>query len=292
MRIDDDSWRPGRDYSTEYLTHRVDLDGVSIQYTEWNPAAPRVLLLIHGINVQGHTWDPIASAFASEYRVLCPDLRGHGGSSWTQSGYRVTDFAGDIAVLLDRLGIRQAAVVGHSLGARVAIALSAAWSGKTTHLVLSDAGPEMRTGGLQQAGRMATARLERRGFNTHDEALAFYTEAHPEWQPVFRELHARHQLRRNWADKLVERADPDLYWVTRSAGARDNPYLWECARRITAPVLLLWGERSPYFDAAMVARYRENFARFTDVMTNSGHYVPRECPGPFCQHLADFLAMP
>jgi pimeloyl-ACP methyl ester carboxylesterase len=290
LEISEDRWRPGREYAGEFVTSSASIGEVTLQYTDWNPQGTRVLLLIHGINVQGHTWDPIASIFAAEYRVLCPDLRGHGGSSWAASGYRTQAFADDLAGLLGQLGISRCDIVGHSLGARVAIALTATSPGTVGHLVLSDSGPEMLTGGIQRATRMAGERNARRGFNNYDEALAFYNEAHPEWQPVFRELHARYQLRENWAGKLVERADPDLYWVTRSAGARDNPYLWECARRIEAPVLLLWGAKSQYFDVDMVAKYRANFPNFTDIVIDTGHYVPRERPDQFCRHVAGFLA--
>lgn len=289
--IDPAHWRSGRTYEGEYATVKREIGDAVIQYTDWNPKSARVLLLIHGINVQGHTWDPIASAMAGQgFRVLCPDLRGHGGSSWPPSGYRIESFAADQSGLLDTLGIKVCDIVGHSLGARVAVVLAATWNGKVNHVALSDAGPEMLTAGLKRASQRASARLERRGFDNAEEAMKFYEEMHAEWEPVFRELHVRHQLRLNWAGKLVERTDPDLYWITRSAGRADPDHMWHCARVIAAPVRLYWGATSPYFDQGLVEKYRREFRHFSDVKVDSGHYVPREKPALFCQDLTTFLA--
>src|SRR4051812_41926953 len=100
----------------------VDLDGLRLHYTDWNPGGDRAVLLLHGLNVQAHTWDPAAAALAAGgRRVVCLDLRGHGESDWSREGYRVTDFAGDVLGLVDALGLDVVDVVGHSLGCRIGI---------------------------------------------------------------------------------------------------------------------------------------------------------------------------
>ena len=45
--------------------------------------APPVVML-HGLNVQCHTWDPIARELAADYHVICMDMRGHGDSDWAR----------------------------------------------------------------------------------------------------------------------------------------------------------------------------------------------------------------
>lgn len=288
--MSDARWQGGQDFRSRFAEKTARIGDLDIYYTDWNETGSRPVLMIHGINVQGHTWDPIASVFGESRRVICPDLRGHGRSSWARSGYFVKSFCDDLIGLLDGLGIRECDVIGHSLGARVAVALAGTWSGKVGHVVLSDSGPSMATAGLQRATKSATARVGRRGFNDAVEAMRLYEEIHAEWQPVFRELHVNYQLRENWAGKLIERSDPDLFWVTRSAGARDNDWLWEIARSLTMPVLLLWGARSEYFDDATVERYRREFPNFQDVRMDTGHYVPREKPGEFCAIVERFFA--
>ena len=73
----------GTDY--RYQDGWVAVDGLRVHYTEWGkPTAPPVLLL-HGLNVQCHTWDPIAHKLAEEFHVYAMDLRGHGDTDWAPS---------------------------------------------------------------------------------------------------------------------------------------------------------------------------------------------------------------
>lgn len=259
-------------------------------WIDWPADTGRAVLMIHGFNVQAHTWDPVAQALAGRAHFICPDLRGHGRSAWSEDGYRAQDFADDLVELMAHLGIDGCDVVGHSLGARVALAFCDRWPGTVGRLVLSDGGPEHCQAGALRGAAKGAERLARHGFSSPEDALAFYEEAHPAWHPVFRELHVQHQLKRNWAGKLVERSDPQLYWVTRGPGLKDNAYLWQCAERLRCPSLLMWGATSAYFDAELVERYRARFGgEFHDRRFQTGHYVPREDPAGFCAALADFL---
>jgi|GEM_PF-1855868 len=288
---DPELWSADRSFEGEYETKFATVGDLTFQYSDWGPPNGPVVVLIHGFNVQSHTWDPIASVLAKEgYRVLTPDLRGHGGSSWTHEGYHVNQFSGDIAALLDQLGVTTCKVVGHSLGARVGIALAGTHPKLVTKLALSDTGPEVLRQGAKRATAFGKARLDRRGFNTRDEAVAYYQEIHPGWQPVFYQLHAQHQLRLNWANKLVDRADPDCFWITRSAGLSDDPLLWQCAKDMDIPVRFFYGATSEYNDAALVARFADAFGpKFEATEMPCGHYIPREIPGEFCKQLLAFL---
>jgi pimeloyl-ACP methyl ester carboxylesterase len=282
-------WAADRRFDDEYVTKTATVGGLEISYTEWGDPDAATVVLIHGFNVQGHTWDPIASVLAETRHVIVPDLRGHGLSSWTTEGYRADQLAHDVDQLLDQLGVGPCEVVGHSLCARVGIALAGIRGEGVTGLALSDTGPEVLRGGAKRATSFGKSRLDRRGFDTEAEAIASYQEAHPGWAPVFYTLHARHQLRRNWAEKLVDRSDPDCFWITRSAGRRDDPILWEHARRIQIPVLMMYGETSEYTDAELAARFGEAFGDFTAVEMPCGHYIPREMPAEFCAGLLEFL---
>src|SRR5262249_39773117 len=152
-------------------------------------------------------------------------------------------------------------------------------------VVLSDAAPEVPRAAATRATAVAGVRLERRGFRDHAEALDFYRELHPDWLPVFHDLHARHQLRWNWARRLLEKADPDLYWLTRARGTWDDEMLWDRARTIAAPVLLLWGASSPYVTPELVDRLGGAVADFTAVRMECGHYIPRVLPQQFCDEV-------
>ncbi len=80
-----------------------------------------VLLLIHGMAGSAHTWRAVLPQLAKKYRVVAPDLLGHGQSSKPRTDYSLGAFAVGLRDLLDELGIESATVVGHSLGGGVAM---------------------------------------------------------------------------------------------------------------------------------------------------------------------------
>lgn len=284
--VDDvDALFTGR-YSDGFVEVASDL---RLHYTDWNPQGGRPVLLVHGANVQLHTWDPVADRLAQSRRVVCLDLRGHGDSDWTRDGYRAESFVSDIAAFTSRLEMVPFDYVGHSLGARVGLAYAGAHPRTVRRLVLSDTGPEVPREGAKFAQNVVGSAGEVRGFRSREEALAHFQKLHPEWQPVFHRLHARHQLRENWAGKLVFKADPDLFWMTGSAGLREIPWIWEMTARITAPTLVLWGRRSGFFDDDLIGRMRAVIPDMEVARTDTGHYIPREAPEEFTLLVLDFL---
>jgi pimeloyl-ACP methyl ester carboxylesterase len=267
----------------------VEVNGLRLHWAEWNPEGGRAALLVHGAKVQLHTWDPIAAHLAADRWVVAVDLRGHGDSQWAPDGYAIGSFVSDLRGMVDRLALAPCDYVGHSLGARIGIAFAAEHGGLVRRLVLSDTGPELPA----EAARYNQALLgdsdKIKGFRSADEALEHYRGLHPEWQPIFHQLHVEHQLRENWAGKLVFKADPDLFWLAGSAGRRETPYVWESVGRITAPTLVVWGRRSRFLDDAMVERMTALLARVEVARPDTGHYVPREDPAAFVRLVTDFL---
>lgn len=92
---------------------------------EWgDPSAPAVVCL-HGVTGHGTRFRKLAEErLASRYRVIAPDLRGHGYSGW-EPPWRCETFAEDVVETLDALGVERAAFVGHSFGGRVILELAA-----------------------------------------------------------------------------------------------------------------------------------------------------------------------
>ena len=80
-----------------------------------------VLLLIHGMAGSSATWRAVLPQLATKYRVVAPDLLGHGESAKPRGDYSLGAFAVWLRDFLDELGITRATVVGHSLGGGVAM---------------------------------------------------------------------------------------------------------------------------------------------------------------------------
>jgi len=101
-------------------------------------AAGTPLLLLHGLGASGAVWASFARRLNPPWQCIAPDLRGHGESDHPIAGYEGQDYAGDLAAFMDQLELESAPVIGHSLGALVAIALAAGYPGRVSALVLLD----------------------------------------------------------------------------------------------------------------------------------------------------------
>lgn len=89
-------------------------DGGRIHVTERGDGPPIVLL--HGITLQTAVWHYQLADLADRFRVVCVDWRGHGGSAAGRDGYGLDRLARDLATVLTELDLREAVVVGHSMG--------------------------------------------------------------------------------------------------------------------------------------------------------------------------------
>ena len=95
-------------------------------------------LLVHAFPFDARMWEPQIEALAGTHRVIAPDLRGFGRSANLLPARTVEEHAGDLAELLDRLGIENAAVVGLSMGGYIAFALLRRHPSRVRALVLAD----------------------------------------------------------------------------------------------------------------------------------------------------------
>jgi pimeloyl-ACP methyl ester carboxylesterase len=101
------------------------------------PALPPVLVL-HGIFESWRSLAGFAAELATDRTVLCLDLRGHGDSDRPAAGYRFADYAADVVALLDDLGEPEVDLLGHSLGANVALFAAAARPAALGRIVVID----------------------------------------------------------------------------------------------------------------------------------------------------------
>jgi pimeloyl-ACP methyl ester carboxylesterase len=88
---------------------------IEIHYEDHGAGQP--VVLIHGYPLSGRAWDKqVPALLAAGHRVITYDRRGFGQSSQPATGYDYDTFAADLAVLLEHLDLREAVLVGHSMG--------------------------------------------------------------------------------------------------------------------------------------------------------------------------------
>jgi pimeloyl-ACP methyl ester carboxylesterase len=232
------------------------------------------VVLVHGVTSSSRTWWRVGPALAGRgYRVLAVDLRGHGASPRTVAGLSTADLAADVAETVaaelgaDPPGPPRPAVellVGHSLGALVALELVGAHPGFARRLVLED---PPGSGSVDWAGLAAGIEADTRLATTDPAALRRELEAaNPAWPPGEAER------------RVADLADCDGLAVAaalRSGMPFDLPALLTGAG---VPVLMLLAEEA--LGSTLVGRDRkaavEAIADGAARVLPAGHSIHRE----------------
>jgi pimeloyl-ACP methyl ester carboxylesterase len=119
------------------------------------PGSPPVVL-IHGSGGAINWWDELTPLLTSQGRqVIALDMLGYGGSEKPSSGYEIDTQANLLAQVLSRLGVEKAAVVGHSLGGKVATALAESSPDLVAGVVVLDTPPDSSYGSLGGGAKLA-----------------------------------------------------------------------------------------------------------------------------------------
>jgi pimeloyl-ACP methyl ester carboxylesterase len=119
-------------------------NGIRLAYVELGDPGGAPVLLLHGFTDSARSWSLIAPYLATGFRLIAPDLRGHGHSDKPEGCYTIPEMAHDIRLLTEALDIGPTHVVGHSLGGRLAQALAARWPRTVDKIVLMSTSAALR----------------------------------------------------------------------------------------------------------------------------------------------------
>jgi len=113
------------------------LNGVQIYFEVRGTGEP--LLLLHGFSGSREDWNTLVPQWGADFRLILPDLRGHGRSSILSKPFRHQDAAADILALLDRLEIETCKALGISAGGNVLLHMASKQPGRVKAMVLISA---------------------------------------------------------------------------------------------------------------------------------------------------------
>ena len=101
----------------------IETNGIRINYEEWGDGDAPAVVLLHGFSSDLRMWAPTVEAFSRDYRVVAPDLRGHGQSSVPADleSYTMEAYIEDLRGMLDALEIEVCVLVGCSFGGMIAV---------------------------------------------------------------------------------------------------------------------------------------------------------------------------
>ena len=264
------------------------------------------LLLLHG-NPQTHAmWHATAPELARRFTVVCPDLRGYGGSfkppaTPDHAPYAKTAMARDLVDVMEHLGFRRFLVGAHDRGARVAHRLALDWADRVEKLAVLDIVPTIEH--FERAD-MAFAMGYYHWFwfaqphpfpevviNAAPEA---WFKAHTSREPKGEGFFHPDAL----ADYLAAARNPDMIRGMcedyRAAGTIDLEHdraSRTAGQKVRCPMLVLWGAKGKigqWYDALAIWR-QYCAAEVTGGAIDSGHYLAEEAPGEVLEHFRRFF---
>jgi pimeloyl-ACP methyl ester carboxylesterase len=271
--------------------------GLSLSLLERDaPAAhpnPPTVLLLHGLADAAVVWHDVAEVLRTQARVIAPDLRGHGDSSWpADADYRIASIAADVAELIDTLRLPPLILVGHSMGASVALHLACARPDRVERLVLADLGLDAdphNAGQLLQALRDA-----HRPYTSVDDYAAVLLGRHPLASPnLLRRVAAQTSERHTQGHfelKYDERVIAARERMAQRAKQGVYHAAWEQLAALTCPVLVLRGAASSVLSTRVAQRMTDTSRRATlSQIPVSGHSIHLDNPSAVTQAIAHFL---
>lgn len=251
-------------------------DGLLLPYAERGDPAGRPVLLLHGYADSWRSFQSVLPHFPASIRAIAPTQRGHGEAGRPASGYRLQDFADDLAGFMDARGIGSAVIVGHSMGSAIAQRFALDHPDRVDGLVL--AGSFAAVHGNPGVAELwnAVARLE-------DPVDAGFVRA-------FQEATLARPAAPGLLDMVVSESlrVPARVWRSALEGLMQADHSAEL-RRIDKPTLVVWGDRDEFFprpdqDALLEAIPHAQLL----VYEGAGHGLHWEEPERFARNVAAF----
>jgi 2-succinyl-6-hydroxy-2,4-cyclohexadiene-1-carboxylate synthase len=247
------------------------------------------LLLLHGFTGSSVNWAEHVSVFSNQFSVITVDILGHGRSASPPdpNRYAMPQVAADLIALLDAWRIEQTALLGYSMGGRLALYLAYHYPERFSQLILESSSPGL-AGEEEQAKRRQS-----------DEALADWIEANgieafvDRWEalPLWasqQQLSA--EIRQRLRQQRLQNNPVGLANSLRGMGTGAQPSLWAHLPTLSLPTLLIVGE----LDTKFVAINQQMSDRLANgrlhIIPQAGHTTHLERPELFCTIVTTFLS--
>ena len=251
--------------------------GVRLRYAEQGDASGQPIIMLHGYSDSWFSYSRILPLMDAKYHIYVLDQRGHGDSDRPASGYTFPDFAADVLAFMDAKGLKEATIVGHSMGSFVAQYVAAAAPGRVTRLVLVGSATTVRNDvvlELQQAVNALNDPVPTKFVREFQTGILFQSVP----------------------DEFIERVIkeslkmPARVWRAVMAGMLASNATARLSS-IKAPTLIIWGDQETIFSRAeQDALINAIPGALLKVYPKTGHGPNWERPEQFAIDLKDFMS--
>ncbi len=278
----------------------ITIRGLKICLCTWGPEEGPLVLCLHGILEQGAAWSEVAIRLAQKgYRVIAPDLRGHGRSDRVGKGgsYNLIDFLGDIDAIVENLAGKAFILVGHSLGSVLGAIFATIRPQRIKNIVLVETilptlneDEDPTTSLANQLDSMA-APPEHPVFPNVEAAAERLCKATPAISLSLAMMLAERitepcegGVRWRWEPLLRTRAGISLNGIGRSR------YL-KLLKKIKVPITLVYGDKSNFNRIEDLNKQYEAMPNATKVVVSGGHNLPLEAPSALAKIISGAVAL-
>ena len=260
-------------------SHQINSGDAEIFYWSLGDGPP--VLLLHPFPVHHEFWLPVADALSTRYRLILPDLRGHGESGIGEGPATMEKHAADIVRIMDDADIGRAPLIGVSIGGYAIFEFWRRHRGRVAALGLCNTkapadGPEARAGRLQAA----------------NDVLERGTE--PFFESMIPKLMAKttREMRPDLVDgalRMMRKMSPeDVAQVQRGMAARPDSI--ETLKTINVPTLLMTGDEDAMTGVNEAELMRQHIPNSElRVIPKAAHYSAWEQPGDAAKIIRQFL---
>jgi pimeloyl-ACP methyl ester carboxylesterase len=259
-------------------------DGTMLSVTQWG-ALPSTIVLIHGFADGKYLWSPFSTALMQHAGVMAMDLRGHGDSEWdADSVYSIAKLVSDGQAVINACCAHDLLLVGHSLGAHIALQLAAVNPQRVRGLVLVDAGPGMPADGISQVRSNFRSR-------TGPFASPFdYQRAFSGWMPLadsdMLALSADNALTKS-GEAYRLKCDPRIVDMEFPQASDEQ---WSLLQSPKCPILLIRGQASAVLSRQTAAEMTRRLPSLRcETVPMAGHAIMMDNPEAFLSILQKFV---
>jgi pimeloyl-ACP methyl ester carboxylesterase len=270
----------------------LDMHGERIAYLD--EGSGEAIVLLHGLAGSSETWRSLIGPLSRKYRVVAPDLLGHGNSTKPRTDYSLGALSVLIRDVLDELGITRATFVGHSLGGGIAMQFVYQHPDYVQRLVLinsgglgPDVGMLLRLASLPGAELVLPIIAAKRLLDPGERVWSLMRKAgieSPRGEEMWRHYRSLSDGPTRQAFLRTVRGVIDHRGQAVSALNRLNT-------RMNFPVMAIWGDRDamiPVAHAYAAQQIRPDVR--VEVLTDVGHFPHAERPGEVAELIEDFIA--
>lgn len=258
----------------------VNIGEMDMMTYQGGPEDGEAIVMVHGYTADKNVWPRFARHFTDKYRVIIPDLAGHGETEFNpQWDYSIGAQAARIAALLDKLGITKAHIIGNSMGGAITGYFAIHYPERTLTAAPLDPGA-VKSPEPSDMEKMLAEGKNPFLIETTEDFLAFYpmTMAKAPWLPGFvldavaeQYIERKQRYEQIFGEIITENLAPDLH-------------------KLKLPVLLVWGDQDRLLHVSTTQVWKAEVPQIQiEIMEGIGHMPMVEVPAETAEIYQAFL---